>query len=83
MADVGKIEKLVKELLSLGAIRREADGGFGKYPCAADPGFKLKDGETAAGEPRSGRSPQISPRISPYLAARRSGIWILGVPTRA
>jgi len=74
-ASIGKIEKLVKELLSLGAIRREVDGGFGKYPCAAEPGFKLRDGETAAREPRSGRSPPTSPPHLPVSGSTepRSG----------
>lgn len=69
MADVGKIEKLVKELLSLGAIRREVDGGFGKYPCAAEPGFKLKDGETAAGDARGSTMTQHK-SLLPNLCGR-------------
>jgi len=43
-AKIGKITRATHELLCCGSIKREVDGGFGMYSCAADPDYKLKGG---------------------------------------
>ena len=40
---LGRINQLIDDLINFGSIRREMDGGFGKYPCAFDAGYQLPD----------------------------------------
>jgi len=51
IVQVGKITKLIDDLLRHGSIKRKFDGGFGMYPCAADPNYQLQGGVVTATPP--------------------------------